>query len=167
MPEPSAVRSAALEGAKNFVLLVREGAVTIAILGLVGLLLFSPATLRATLEQAGIQSVKLPLVEIETSLKQTQEQLASARQEVDAARAAASQAQTQLTDSKVQLEQVLRSASLAPVPKSQLQALSGRLATSKDQVAASTARLSRVAGTLEQSVRDQRVLIQRVQAVRK
>ncbi len=167
MPEPSGSPHTALEAAKNFVLLVRESAVSIAVVALLVLLALSPEGLRTRLEKAGIQSIKLPLVEIQTALKETEKQLASAKAEVETAQVAVRWSQDELAASKAQLEQVLRTANLAAAPRSQLQTLSGSLTTSRDQLTTSTNRLLRVAGALGKSGEDQRALIQRIEAVRK
>jgi hypothetical protein len=155
-----------IESAKSAVLLVRETTITLAIVGLLGLLLLSPPRLRDILEKAGIQSVKLPLFEIQTSLDETAKQLASAKAEVKAAQDTALKAQTELAAAKAQLDDVLKTAKLGSDSQTKLQDLSARLVASKDQAATSARSLVKVSGTLDQSALRQRMLSQRIMLLR-
>lgn len=168
MPENPSPAPGPFEGAKSFVVLVREAAVTVAIVGFVALLIVHPASLRSALENAGIQSLKLGFAEIQTSLIESGKQLAAARQEVAAAQAAAQQAQDELAAAREQLDRVLGTATgLAPAPRAQLQGLSGRLVRSRDQLAASTSRLGAVSKPLDVSAKTQADLLKRLEATRR
>ncbi|MEK7315656.1 MAG: hypothetical protein AAB011_05710 [Candidatus Eisenbacteria bacterium] len=162
---PDAPASGPFESAKSFFLLIREGATSLAVLGLFLLLLLSPGALRSMLERAGIQSIKLPLFEMQASVSKTEQELASAKQEVVTAQTAARKAQDDLVAAKAQLDAVLQTTTLAAEPAGQLRGLSARLATSRAEAAASTARLTRVAGTLDQSAQRQRTLSRRLDVI--
>ncbi len=157
--------SGPIESAKNFFLLIREGTTSHAVLALVLLLALSPGVLRSMLERAGIQAIKLPLVEIQASVSKTEKELASAKKEIETAQAAAQKAQEELTVAKAQLDAILQTPNLAAEPAGQLRGLSSRLATSTTEAAASTARLTRVAGTLDQSAMRQRMLGRRLEVI--
>lgn len=162
---PDVPASGSIESAKNFFLLIREGTTSLAVLGLVVLLALSPGALRSMLERAGIQSIKLPLVEIQASVSQTERELASAKAEVVTAQAAAQNAQQELAAAKAQLDAVLQASTLAAGPAAQLRGLSNRLSTSSAEAAVSTARLTRVAGTLDQSAARQRTLGRKLEVI--
>lgn len=147
-----------LESAKSAVLLAREAAVTAAVIGVVGLVLLSPRSFHDILTRAGIQSVKLPLVEIEASLDESEKQLAAAKSQVEAAQETARRAQDELAKAKAQLDDVIATSKLGTDSQAKLQALGDNLAASKAQVATSSKTLIRASGSLYETAARQRML---------
>ena len=145
--------------------MLREGVISIAVLLFVGFMIMSPRSVGRMLEQPGIQSVKLPWIEVEAALKENSEQLVSAKTELEAAETALQTTHRELSAARERVNRLAASSRMEPGASAELRDLNTRLSTSAGTITNSATRVEKASNKLDGTLERQRELTLKVAAV--